>query len=217
MFSFAKTLQSKSKQAEYSFLKLVIDSNHSYSTILLNQSYDLKKAHFKVANLIGTRVPYNKIKKFDDLRTDYGYKVAQFNLLLSYVHLFFTVALNFRLFKNYDSSSLSFGQILMHDSFKALFDSHEQLIFRRFNIVRNIIAHSASADLFNLLDDEDFHDLHLLIKSLTFLESEFLDFMRKNSFFENTENFWDLFNNPCRDEHFPFIKSLLHDKDSKNV
>lgn len=212
MFDFAITLKSKSKQAEFSFLKLMVDNNHSYVNVLMNQTYDLKKSHFKLINKIGKKVPYNQAKNFERACEEQSYKVAQFSILLSHVHLFFTVALNFRIFQFYNSSSLSFGKLLLHDDFNKFFDSHERLILGRFNIIRNLIAHSAISDLFYLFNHDDFDDLVLLIKSLSFLESELCDYLRKNSFFANTSNYWDNVNGILPPEHFPFIKALLHEK-----
>lgn len=209
MYQFANVLLSKSKLAENSFLHLVNKENGAYATLLLYQSYDLKKITLKLLNLRGKKIPYNS-KKFDLLRKDHTYSCMHFNLFLSYVHLFFTVALNFRLFKKYEKGSLSFGQILLHDSFKLLFDSHEQLILRRFNVIRNIFSHSASLDLFLLLNEDDFKDLHSLISSLISLETELLGFMRKNSFFDNEDSFYDLVNTvPLSKDNFPFIDRLL--------
>lgn len=178
MYDFIKEIKEKSKKTESLFLIGLDEENSVYSFKMLQSLYDLKKYAKKVNNTI--QKPDSKFFKNREL---YLNSVSLFLLRLNYTHMIFTNFISIVVIGKFDKTIYSYSDLTNHKQFKHIFDTTEQEILIKFNSLRNIIVHSAYAELFLDLDETDFKEFIDLINRICDLEKVIMHELRRNSLF----------------------------------
>lgn len=161
MYDFINKVYFNSEKNTNDFIFAYYEENFTYSRMLLESTYLIKKSMRKYKNA----KEYEKHKFKSDLIN----QVSLFFLRLNYTHIVLVSYLKC-ICVGFDDKHITFNAISKTERFKIVFDSTEKETLIKFNQYRNLLVHTPLAEEFIAYDDGDFIDLQNFIHRVVELE-----------------------------------------------
>lgn len=161
MYDFINKVYLNSEKNTNDFIFAYYEENFTYSRMLLESSYAIKKAMRKYKNA----KTHEKYK----FKSDFINQVSLFSLRLNYTHIVLVSYLRC-ICVGFDDKHVTFNFISKSDVFKRVFDSTEKEILIKFNQYRNLLVHTPLVEEFLIYTENDFNDLQNFVHRVVELE-----------------------------------------------
>ena len=161
MYDFINRVHLNSVKNTNDFIFSYYEENYTYSRMLLDSTYSIKKASRK----------YKNSKKHEKLKnqSDFINQVSLFSLRLNYTHIVFMSYLQ-SICVGFDNKHITFNAITKTKEFLEVFDSTEKETLIKFNHYRNLLVHTPILEEISIYSDKDFDDLQNFIHRIVELE-----------------------------------------------
>lgn len=161
MYDFIDKVYKNSAKNTNDFIYAYYEENYTYSRMLLDSTYAIKKSSRK----------YKNAKKHEqyNFQLDFINQVSLFSLRLNYTHIVLMSYLQ-SICVGFDNKHITFNAITKTVRFKEVFDSTERETLIKFNQYRNLLVHTPLLEEIIAYSDNDFIDLQNFIYRVVELE-----------------------------------------------
>lgn len=161
MYDFINKVHKNSVKNTKDFIVAYYEENYTYSRMLLDSTYAVKKSIRK----------YKNAKKHEkhNCQLDFINQVSLFSLRLNYTHIVLMSYLQ-AICVGFDNKHITFNAISKTAIFEEVFDTTERERLIKFNHYRNLLVHTPLLEEISVYTDDDFNDLQNFVHGIVELE-----------------------------------------------